>query len=224
MKNVKKKIAAVVVATIVLCGCTPSGLSGMGGSSGTAKSGSAAGSILSSILGAATNGNTIVNALTSVLGMDKIIQKTLVGTWSYSGPGCAFTTEKTLAKAGGELAATKVKEKLLPIYQKVGLSASNTQFTFKEDNTFTAKIAGKSFSGSYTFDESDGKVQLKGLLLSITCYVKRASGGIGLLFESKKVLTLFQTLAALSGNSTAEGIGEISKNFDGVCMGFELKK
>lgn len=223
MKTGKISFVALLFATVLVSGCGVSGLSGLGGGS-SSNGASAAGSILSSVLGAATNGNTLFNALTSVLGMDKITQKTLIGTWSYSGPGCAFTTEKTLAKAGGEVAATQVKEKLQPIYQKVGLNASNTQFTFKEDNTYSAKVAGKSLSGTYTFDESTGKIQLKGLLLSMTCHVKRASGGIGLLFESKKVLTLFQVLTALSGNDTAQQIGEISKNFDGVCMGFELKK
>ena len=47
---------------------------------------------------------------------------------------------------------------------------------------------------------------------------------ISVLFESKKVLTLFQTMAAVSGNSTAQVVGDISKNYDGVRVGFDLKK
>lgn len=45
-----------------------------------------------------------------------------------------------------------------------------------------------------------------------------------MLFESKKVLTLFQTMAAVSGNRTAQVVGDISKNYDGVRVGFDLKK
>ena len=53
------------------------------------------------------------NVLSSVLGIDRITQKNLIGTWKYKGPGCAFTSENTLAKAGGEIAATQVKERWL---------------------------------------------------------------------------------------------------------------
>lgn len=31
-------------------------------------------------------------------------------------------------------------------------------------------------------------------------------------------------VAAMSGNQTLEGIGEISKNYDGVRLGFDLKR
>lgn len=43
-------------------------------------------------------------------------------------------------------------------------------------------------------------------------------------FESKKLLTLIQTLSAMSGNTTIASIGEISKNYDGVRLGFDMKQ
>lgn len=89
---------------------------------------------------------------------------------------------------------------------------------------FSGQIAGKSISGSYTLNEKDGQITLKTFLFSINGYTKREISGISLLFESKKLLTIFQTLAALSGNQTMEGIGEISKNYDGVRLGFDLKR
>ena len=70
------------------------------------------------------------NVLSSVLGIDRITQKNLIGTWKYKGPGCAFTSENTLAKAGGEIAATQVKEKMASQYSKLGFSSSNTYITF----------------------------------------------------------------------------------------------
>ena len=48
--------------------------------------------------------------------------------------------------------------------------------------------------------------------------------GIGLLFESKKMLTLLQTVAAMSGNSGVQTIGDLSKNYDGVRVGFDMTK
>ena len=176
------------------------------------------------VLGAVTNGTGLTNAITSVIGLDKVKAQNLVATWKYDGPGCAFTSENLLAKAGGEVAAVQIEEKLLPYYQQVGLSASNTFITFNEDGTFTSKIAGTPFSGKYTFDEASQKITLKGLLLSMNCYAKKESKGISILFESKKLLTILQTMAAMSGNKDLQTIGDLSKNYDGVRVGFDMKR
>lgn len=179
---------------------------------------------LSNVLSTIGSGGTIANAFTSVIGLDKVTKNGLVGTWKYDGPGCAFTSENLLAKAGGEVAATKIEQELQPYFDKAGLSASNTYITFNQDGTFKTTIAGKSFSGNWTLEESTAKVTLKGMLLSVNCYAKREYGGIALLFESKKLLTVLQTLATLSGNSTAQKVGDLSKNYDGIRLGFDMKK
>ena len=179
---------------------------------------------MSQVLGAMTNGTGVVNAITSVIGLDKVKAQNLIATWKYNGPGCAFTSENLLAKAGGEVAAVQIEEKLLPYYQQVGISASNTYITFNEDGTFTSKIAGTPFSGKYTFDEATQKITLKGLLLSMTCYTKKETNGISILFEAKKLLTVLQTMSAMSGNKDLQTIGDLSKNYDGVRVGFDMKR
>jgi len=170
------------------------------------------------------SGGTVGNIFTSVIGLDKVSEKGLIGTWKYNGPGVAFTSENLLAKAGGEVAATKIEQELTPYFQQVGLSAQNTSVVFNEDKTFRATIAGKSFSGTWSFDEAQAKVTLQGLLLSVNCYAKREYGGIALLFESKKLLQVLQVLATLSGNQTAQKVGDLSKNYDGIRLGFDMKK
>ncbi|MBE6260644.1 MAG: DUF4923 family protein [Prevotella sp.] len=170
------------------------------------------------------SGGTVGNIFTSVIGLDRVSEKGLIGTWKYNGPGVAFTSENLLAKAGGEVAATKIEQELTPYFQQVGLSAQNTSVVFNEDKTFKATIAGKSFSGTWSFDEAQAKVTLQGLLLSVNCYAKREYGGIALLFESKKLLQVLQVLATLSGNQTAQKVGDLSKNYDGIRLGFDMKK
>ena len=169
------------------------------------------------------SGGTLANAFTSVIGLDKVTQRGLVGTWHYEGPGCAFTSKNLLAKAGGEVAATKIEQELTPYFQKTGLSAQNTFVTFNEDGSFKASIAGKSFSGTWTLEEETAKVTMKTLLLTINCYAKREYHGISLLFESKKLLNVLQVLAAMSGNDTVQKVGELSKNYDGIRLGFDMK-
>ena len=179
---------------------------------------------MSQVLSAMTNGTGVVNAITSVIGLDKVSAQTLIGTWQYRNPGCAFTSENLLAKAGGEVAAVQIEEKLLPYYQQVGISANNTMITFNQDGTFSSRICGTPFSGRYTFDEATQKITLKGLLLTVNCYTKREMNGISILFEGKKLLSLLQTLAAFSGNQNLETVSEISKNYDGVRVGFDMNR
>ncbi len=179
---------------------------------------------MSQVLGAMTNGTGVVNAISSVIGLDKVKAQNLIATWKYSGPGCAFTSENLLAKAGGEVAAVQIEQKLLPYYQQVKISESNTYITFKEDGTFSSKIAGTPFSGNYTFDEASQKITLKGLLLSVNCYAKKETNGISILFEAKKLLTVLQTMSAMSGNKDLQTIGDLSKNYDGVRVGFDMKQ
>ena len=179
---------------------------------------------MSQVLSAMTNGTGVVNAISSVIGLDKVKAQNLIATWSYSGPGCAFTSENLLAKAGGEVAAVQIEEKLLPYYKQVGISSSNTFITFNEDGTFTSKIAGTPFSGKYTFDEATQKITLKGLLLSVNCYAKKEINGISILFEAKKLLTVLQTMSAMSGNKDLQTIGDLSKNYEGVRVGFDMKR
>ena len=179
---------------------------------------------MSQVLSAMTNGTGVVNAISSVIGLDKVKAQNLIATWSYSAPGCAFTSENLLAKAGGEVAAVQIEEKLLPYYKQVGISSSNTFITFNEDGTFTSKIAGTPFSGKYTFDEASQKITLKGLLLSVNCYAKKEINGISILFEAKKLLTVLQTMSAMSGNKDLQTIGDLSKNYDGVRVGFDMKR
>lgn len=176
------------------------------------------------VLSAMSNGTGIINAISSVIGLDKVSAQNLIGEWHYNGPGCAFTSENLLAKAGGEVAAVQIEEKLKPYYQQVGLSAANTMIAFKEDGTFSSTISGTPFSGRYTFDVASQQIQLKGMLLSINCYAKKEVNGISILFEAKKLLTVLQTMAALSGNANLQTIGDLSKNYEGVRVGFDMKR
>ena len=184
--------------------------------------------VLGGLLGggsSSTAGNVINGILNNVIGSSTFKKADLsASTWKYSKPGCAFTSENLLAKAGGEVAASKIENKLTGYYQKAGFSSSNTYFKFNEDGSFESKIDGKSWKGTYTFDEKTHAIQMKGLLFSISGFATRNTSGISLLFESKKLLTLIQTLTALSGNTTLSTIGNISKKYDGVRVGFDLKK
>ncbi len=197
----------------------------------TSNAGSAVAGILGAVLGGNSNssssaGSSIINGiLNNVIGSGTFSKQDLCAhTWKYSKPGCAFTSENLLAKAGGEIAANKVEEKLGEYYSKFGFCGSNTYFSFKTDGTFAAKIDGKSWQGNYTFDEKTHAIQMKGLLLSMSGYATKTTNGISLLFDQTKLLNLIKTMGALKGSSTLSAIGTIANNYDGMRVGFEMTK
>lgn len=196
--------------------------------------GSTIANVLGGLLGAAT-GNTsgstssagsIINGiLNNVIGSGTFSKADLCAhTWKYSKPGCAFTSENLLAKAGGEIAASKVEEKLSTYYNKFGFSSSNTQFAFTTDGNFSAQIDGKPWQGTYTFDEKTHAIHLKGLLLSASGYATKTTNGISLLFDQKKLLNLIKMLSTFKGSSTLSAVGSIANSYDGMRVGFEMTK
>ena len=229
-KTTAKKTTSSSTATSSAAASTPTTSTS---TSATTNSGYSSGSVVAGVLGGllgggTTTGSSIINGiLNNVIGSATFSQADLCAhTWKYSKPGCAFTSENLLAKAGGEIAASKVEEDLSKYYSKFGFSKSNTYFTFKTDGTFAAKIDGKSWNGTYTFDEKTHAIQLKGLLLSASGFATRTANGISLLFEQKKLLTLIKTLSKLNltGSTTMSAVSSIVDNYDGVRIGFEMTK
>ncbi len=199
----------------------------------TANSAATVAGILGAILGGNSSSNSgsssstgsIINGiLNNVIGSGTFKKEDLCYTWKYSKPGCAFTSENLLAKAGGEIAANKVEEKLEDYYKKFGFSSSNTYFTFNTDGTFSAKIDGKAWNGNYTFDEKTHAIQMNGLLLSASGYATKTTNGISLLFDQKKLLNLIKALSAFKSSSTLSAVGNIANNYDGMRIGFEMTK
>ena len=190
--------------------------------------------VLGGLLGAATGntsgstssaGSIIGGLLNNVIGSGTFSKEDLCAhTWKYSKPGCAFTSENLLAKAGGEIAASKVEEKLSTYYNKFGFSSSNTQFAFTTDGNFSAQIDGKPWQGTYTFDEKTHAIHLKGLLLSASGYATKTTNGISLLFDQKKLLNLIKMLSAFKGSSTLSAVGTIANSYGGMRVGFEMTK
>ena len=225
-----KRINSVFLTLVLLLtsGCNTGllgGLGGLGGGDGTGSGGSLGdvlGSVLGGVLGGLGSQNTIDGLLGLVIGSVQIQETDLYGAWYYLEPGCAFTSENLLAKAGGAVAAETCKEKLQPVYNTLGISSQNTQFQFTQDHQFQAYVKGIPLSGTYTYDQSNSTIKLKTMLFSSNMYVTRTTKGLAFTFESKNLLKVLQAIAAVSGNSTLQTVGDLSKQFDGVRLGFDM--
>ena len=146
----------------------------------------------------------------------------MTGTWSYTGSAIEFESDNLLQKA---VAATAAEKKLDEQLAKVGIKAGQMSFTFNADSTFSAKVGQKSMKGSYSYDASTQKVNLKfAKLIGMNAKVNATSTTMDLLFESDKLLKLITFLSSKSSNSTLKSIGSLANSYDGMMLGFSLQK
>lgn len=161
-----------------------------------------------------------------VVGDKATTATSILGTWAYVKPDCQFKGDNLLTNAGGEVAAAKVEEKLEGVMNKVGIN--NIQFTFNDNGAFTYTIKKKKANGTYVFDAEAKTVTLKlgKLGVSVTAHVVTLGNNMSFVFNADKLMSVLKTItgAASKVNSTAATINTLASNFDGLMLGFEMKK
>ena len=161
----------------------------------------------------------------AVVGKKATTASSIIGTWTYSGPECQFESENLLAKAGGEMAAKEVEEKMIAVYNKVGMN--NIRYTFNEDGTYSYQMKKRTVTGSYVFDDAAKTITMTGKLgLKTVAYVTVTGNDMSMVFKADKLMSILKTItgAASKVNSTAATINSVAEAYDGLMLGFELKK
>ena len=161
----------------------------------------------------------------AVVGNKATTASSIIGTWTYSGPECQFESENLLAKAGGEMAAKEVEEKMIAVYNKVGMN--NILYTFNEDGTYSYQMKKRTVTGSYVFDDAAKTITMTGKLgLKTVAYVTVTGNDMSMVFKADKLMSILKTItgAASKVNSTAATINSVAEAYDGLMLGFELKK
>lgn len=161
----------------------------------------------------------------AVVGNKATTASSIIGTWTYSGPECQFESENLLAKAGGEMAAKEVEEKMIAVYNKVGMN--NIRYTFNEDGTYSYQMKKRTVTGSYVFDDAAKTITMTGKLgLKTVAYVTVTVNDMSMVFKADKLMSILKTItgAASKVNSTAATINSVAEAYDGLMLGFELKK
>ena len=168
-------------------------------------------------------------------GVSKVVNKitvddnTIIGTWRYAQPACIFESGNLLAKAGGTVASSKVEEQLATACSKLKITSENTSYEFKSDGTYVQTIAGKSSSGTYTFNKDNMTVVMKGALgFSTTAHVSFTGNTMTLAYEADRVWELAKGIASVAGkfmdNNLLTIFNSVSNSYEGMQLGFELQK
>lgn len=183
---------------------------------------------LKDLLKKATGSSIVQDVVESVTGVS--LQADIKGTWDYSGVAVKLVSEDLLKNAAAGVAAGQIEDKLDGYVQKVGIKPGAFGFIFSEDNTFTTTFKGKNIPGTYTLDEQTktltltyGKTSfMKGF--TMTASVNITSSQLDLMFNADKLLDFIGKVSSSSGNSTLAAISAIAQQYDGMKLGFELKK
>ena len=165
----------------------------------------------------------------SKLGSGKVTIADIEGNWDYVEPAVEFKSDNLLKKAGGSVASTTVVNKLRPYYKTIGIdkmtlavdSAGNFKMTVKKI-PLSGEITTGSSDKEFIFNfKAMGKISTGKLNAYIS---KTATGQIKITFDISRLIDLVETIASVTGNSSAKSISSLLTSYDGLTAGFVLKK
>ena len=164
--------------------------------------------------------------VTEVVGDKATTATSIVGTWDYVGPDCQLKGENLLKNIGGQAAGEEMEKKLEAIYEKAGLNT--LQYTFNEDNTCSYTVKGKKIDGTYEFDAEAKTVIIKAgkLGVKLIAHIVTLGSNMSFVFEADKILSVVKSITGVASkfNTSAAAINKLAAEFDGMMLGFELKK
>lgn len=161
----------------------------------------------------------------AVIGDKATTANSVIGTWTYVQPKCQFESENMLAKAGGAVAAKEVEEKMQKVFEKIGMNGC--QYTFSEDGTYSYTIKKRTIKGTYTFDDTEKTITMKGKLgIKTVAHITVTGNSMSMVFNADKLMSVLKTITGATSkiNSTASTINSVAEAYDGMMLGFELKK
>ena len=144
------------------------------------------------------------DGVSKVVNKVTVNDKSIIGTWRYVQPACVLCS-------------------------KLKISSENTSYEFKEDGTYMQTIAGKSSTGTYTFDKDNLTVVMTGKLgFSTTAYVSFSGDQMTLAYDADRVWDIAKGIASVASkfmdNNLLTIFNSVSDNYEGMQLGFKLQK
>ncbi len=175
--------------------------------------------------------SAVKDVVSSVTGGQALTAENIQGTWTYVNPALRLEGDNALKNVAGSLATAEVEKKLKEYCAKVGIEEGVFNYKFNADGSFTSALKKGSLKGSYTLDSGADTMTLRysvaGKSLGITTLTAKVvlSGSeLSLLFNADKLLSFLSTVSSISGNSTLQAINKLANEYDGMMIGFDLKK
>lgn len=177
------------------------------------------------------NSSAVKNAVTSVTGGKAVTFENLQGTWMYVNPALQLEGDNALKNVAGSLAATEAEKKMKEYCAKVGIVEGVFNYVFNSDSTFTSALKRGSLKGTYSVSPEDKTVTLRYMVgnkkltvSTLTAHVVLSGNELTLLFNADKLLKFLSTVSSISSNTTLKAINKLASEYDGMMLGFDLKK
>lgn len=177
------------------------------------------------------NSETLKKVVTSVTGGQTLSAASLQGTWTYVDPAVQMKGDNALKQVAGSVATTELEKKLKEQCAKVGIEEGLFNYTFNADSTFTSSLKKGTLNGTYSVDPEAKTVTLTYkvgktgfALYTMTAEAELLGDNLTLLFNADKLLAFMTKVAELSSNSTLQSLSKLANEYDGVMLGFDLKK
>ena len=147
-----------------------------------------------------------------------------VGTWVYQQPAVLFESDNLLAKAGGQIAAQSLADKMDTYCQKAGIKPGKLTMTFDNAGKFTQTIGTKTQSGTYTVSNGTVNLTYSGGTGQIVGTTQFDGSNLVIVVDMTKLLSFAQNLTANSSNSTLSALSSVTKSFNGMKAGLKFSK
>lgn len=176
------------------------------------------------------NSKTVKDAVTTVSGGKKVTPENFQGTWTYENPAVQLKGDNALKNIAGSVATSTAEKTMKDYCAKVGIVEGVFNYSFSKDSTFTNTLKNKSLKGTYSVNSEDGTVTLnyalggKLKITTLTAHVVLSGDQMTLLFNADKLLGFLSTISSVSNNSTLKTINKLASEYDGMMLGFDLKK
>ncbi|GAE86308.1 hypothetical protein JCM10512_4812 [Bacteroides reticulotermitis JCM 10512] len=169
------------------------------------------------------NKDNISKVVSAVTGKTEAIN--MIGTWTYRGSAVEFESDNLLMQAGGAAASAIAESKMNEQLSKIGIKDGQMSFTFNADSTFTSTVGKKKMNGTYSYNAKTKQVNLTYLrLLNMNAKVNCSSGSMELLFNSDKLLKIMAFLGSKSSSAALKTVSSLADQYDGMMLGFDLRK
>ena len=177
------------------------------------------------------NSETVQKVVSSVTGGQSVTATSLQGTWTYVDPAVQLGSDNALKQIAGAAATTELEKKLKEQCAKVGIVEGVFNYTFNADSTFTSALKKGSLKGTYSVNEADKTISFtytagtsNHAIYTLTASTVLAGDNLTLLFNADKLLSFLTKVASLSSNATLQSISSLANQYDGMKLGFDLKK
>lgn len=176
------------------------------------------------------NSKKVQNVITSVTGGKTLSVENLSGTWMYVTPAVQLEGDDALKNVAGSVVSSELEKKLSEQCAKIGIVEGAFNYTFNTDGTFTSMINGKTLNGTYVVLPEEKIVELnygktdKFNFTKLRASTVISASELSLLFDADKLLDLLTKLAAMSENTTLKSVSHLAGQYNGMLMGFKMRK